>query len=295
MTLIDTIDQCAERLQEAGVSFGHGTDNAFDEACWLALWRLGLPLDDLETFALRALSSEEVGSIRALVLERISSRKPAAYLTREAWLHGVSFYVDERAIVPRSLIAELLVQGALDPWIADSARCALDLCTGNGSLAVLAALAYPGLALDASDLSAGALEVAAINLRRHGLQSRVRLIECAGLPPASARSFDAYDLILCNPPYVNQQSLADLPAEYLAEPRVALDGGADGMDFIRPLLKQAAGAMRAKAALVLEVGHERGSFERAFPTLQPLWLETSGGPGQVLLLERGALTSFAGP
>jgi ribosomal protein L3 glutamine methyltransferase len=295
MTLIDTIDHCAALLHAAGVAFGHGTENAFDEACWLALWRLGLPLDDLDSVAQRDLSSAEAGSIQALVHERISRRKPAAYLTQEAWLQGVPFYVDERAIVPRSLIAELLAQGQLDPWTPDEARCALDLCTGNGSLAVLAACAYPGLLLDASDLSGGALAVADINRRRHGLESRIRLIECAGLPPAEARTVDAYDLILCNPPYVNRQSMAQLPAEYLAEPKVALDGGVDGMDFIRPLLAQAAGALRPQAALVLEIGHERAHFEQAFPALQPLWLATSGGTDQVLLLERAALIPLAGP
>ncbi len=289
MTLLELIDQSTERLRQAGVSFGHGTLNAFDEACWLALWRLGLPLDELDSVAERVLDDDERRAIEALVQERIASRKPAAYLTREAWLQGQSFYVDERVIVPRSLIAEVLVQGLLDPWMPDGPGFALDLCTGSASLAVLAAQNYPGLRIDASDLSAQALQVAAINLQRHGLESRIRLIECDALPPTAQRSAPAYDLILCNPPYVNRQSMAALPAEYRAEPSLALDGGIDGMDFIRPLLAQAAQAMQEGAVLVLEVGHEREHFERAFPQLQPLWLQTSGGIDQVLLLEKSQL------
>lgn len=290
MTLIEIIDQSAERLSRAGVSFGHGTLNAFDEACWLALWRLGLPLDDLDSVAERVLKADECRAIEALVQERIQSRKPAAYLTREAWLQGQAFYVDERVIVPRSLIAEVLVQGLLDPWLPDAPGFALDLCTGNASLAVLAALAYPEMRIDASDLSGDALQVAAINVQRHDLASRIRLIQCDGLPSAAQRSTPAYDLILCNPPYVNQRSMAVLPAEYRAEPSLALDGGADGMDFIRPLLAQAARAMSDGAVLVLEIGHERNHFERAFPDLKPLWLQTSGGIDQVLLLDRSQLS-----
>ena len=289
MTLLELIDQSAALLERASVSFGHGTLNAFDEACWLALWRLDLPLDDLDSVAERVLSEPERHAVEALVHERIRSRKPAAYLTGQAWLQGQAFYVDERVIVPRSLIAEVLVQRLLDPWMPRRAGFALDLCTGSAGLAVLAAQRYPDLRIDASDLSALALQVAAINLQRHGLESRIRLIECDGLPQLSQRSTALYDLILCNPPYVNRQSMAVLPAEYRAEPQMALDGGADGMDFIRPLLAQAAQAMQEGAVLVLEVGHEREHFERAFPRLQPLWLQTSGGIDQVLLLEKSQL------
>ena len=289
MTLIDIIEQSAAQLDEAGVSFGHGTDNAFDEACWLALWRLGLPLDDLDAVAEQALSDESAQAIRALVQERIDRRKPAAYLTREAWLQGVAFYVDERCVVPRSLIAEILAQGSLDPWLAADARCALDLGTGNGSLAILAAQHYPELALDASDISSDALAVAAINIARHQLESRIRLIQADGLPAPKSLPHRRYDLILCNPPYVNEQSMESLPAEYRAEPRLALAGGSDGMDFVRPLLAQAADHLSDRGLLLLEIGHERAHFEAAFPRLSPLWLATSGGQDQVLLLERQAL------
>jgi ribosomal protein L3 glutamine methyltransferase len=285
VTLLDLIERCSARLLEAGVSFGHGTTNAFDEAVWLALWRLGLPLDDLDGVADRELNVAEHAAIEALVDERIRSRKPAAYLTGEAWLQGLPFFVDERVIVPRSLIAEPLADGVLDACLVESPRRVLDLCTGNGSLAVLAALAWPGAAVDATDLSADALAVARRNLDRHSLVDRIRLRQGDGLAAADGR----YDLILCNPPYVNQDSMANLPPEYRAEPALALAGGVDGMDFVRTLLAGAAAHLQPQGLLVLEIGHERAHFEAAFPTLQPLWLNTSAGDDQVLVLSRELL------
>jgi ribosomal protein L3 glutamine methyltransferase len=285
MTLIELVQASARRLEEAGVAFGHGTSNAFDEAAWLVLWQLGLPLDDLDGVADMSVSPQQRDSAMELVGERIRTRKPAAYLTREAWLQGVPFHVDERVIVPRSLIAELLADGSLDPWLDPSTRRVLDLCTGNGSLAVLAALTYPEVQVDAADICAQALAVARINIEKHGLQERVRLLESDGLATVDG----PYDLILCNPPYVNAASMAALPEEYRAEPALALAGGADGMDFIRGLLRGAAGRMNPAAVLVLEVGNERAHFEAAFPGLEAVWLETSAGEDQVLLLTRDAL------
>jgi len=285
VTLLDLIERCSARLLEAGVSFGHGTTNAFDEAVWLALWRLGLPLDDLDGVADRELNAAEHAAIEALVDERIRSRKPAAYLTGEAWLQGLPFFVDERVIVPRSLIAEPLADGVLDACLVEAPRRVLDLCTGNGSLAVLAALAWPGAAVDATDLSADALAVARRNVERHALTDRIRLRQGDGLATAEGR----YDLILCNPPYVNQDSMANLPPEYRAEPALALAGGVDGMDFVRTLLAGAAAHLQPQGLLVLEIGHERAHFEAAFPTLQPLWLNTSAGDDQVLVLSRELL------
>lgn len=285
MTVLEAIELAAECLDQAGVSCGHGTTNAFDEAAWLVLWRLGLPLDDLQSVASRPVGDAEQAMVRALVDERIASRKPAAYLTREAWLQGVPFYVDERAIVPRSLIAEPLADGTLDAWLSEPTRRVLDLCTGNGSLAVLAALAWPEVTVDASDLSADALAVARINVDRHGLAERVALHEGDGLAGLAG----PYDLILCNPPYVNAASMAALPPEYRAEPELALAGGADGMDFIRALLRDAPARMGEHAVLVLEIGHEREHFERAFPGLEVVWLPTSAGDDQVLLVTREAL------
>lgn len=285
MTLLELVESSAARLEVAGVAFGHGTANAFDEAAWLVLWQLGLPLDDLDGVAEMSVSPQQQDSVNELVAERISSRKPAAYLTREAWLQGVPFYVDERSIVPRSFIAELLADGSIDTWLGEHTRRVLDLCTGNGSLAVLAAMTYPEVTVDASDISADALEVARINVDKHSLTGRVHLRQSDGLQSVSG----PYDLILCNPPYVNALGMAQLPEEYRAEPELALAGGADGMDFIRALLRDAPAQMSEQAVLVLEIGNERENFEAAFPRLEVVWLETSAGEDQVLLITREAL------
>ena len=278
MTLIDLVQRSAERLQAAGVSFGHGTTNAFDEAAWLVLWKLGLPLDALDEH--EADEVADTAAVDALIEERISTRRPAAYLTGEAWLQGVPFFVDERVIVPRSLIAEPLADGTLDSWLSDRTERVLDLCTGNGSLAVLAAMAWPDVTVLATDVSADALTVAALNIKRHALESRITLAQGDGLKAVPGR----FDLILCNPPYVTQQSLAALPAEYRAEPALALDGGKDGMDFIRRLMRSARAHLSPQGVLVLEVGHERLNFEAAFPRLPVVGLPTSAGDDQVLLI-----------
>lgn len=286
MTLTELIDAAEQRLLQAGVAFGQGTTNAFDEAVWLVLWRLGLPLDgDLDAEGNRPVTADEQQQVSALVEQRIATRQPAAYLTREAWLQGVSFYVDERVIIPRSLIAEPLADGTLDAWLSADTHRVLDLCTGNGSLAVLAALAWPDVAVTGADLSTDALAVAQINVERHGLQDRVKLVESDGLSACPG----PYDLILCNPPYVNAQSMAELPAEFRAEPELALAGGSDGMDFVRALLRDAPSRLSPHGVLVLEIGHERTYFEAAFPQLQPVWLSTSAGDDQVLLLTAEAL------
>ena len=290
MTLSGLIEQSAERLQAAGVSFGHGTLNAFDEAVWLVLWRLGLPLDtDLDEVASQAVPPEQQAQVQALIDERIASRKPAAYLTQEAWLQGVSFYIDERAIVPRSLIAEVLADGTIDAWLSDQTKHVLDLCTGNGSLAVLAALAWPEVQVTGSDISHDALAVAAINVERHGLQDRVQLVHSDGLAALPG----PFDLILCNPPYVCQAGMDALPAEYRAEPELALAGGTDGMDFVRQLFKDAPARMSEHAVLVLEIGNELAHFMAAFPELEVAWLDTSAGDDQVLLTTREALLALS--
>ena len=286
MTLSELIRSAEQRLLTAGVAFGQGTTNAFDESVWLVLWRLGLPLDcDLDAEGTRQISDTDQASVAVLIEERITTRKPAAYLTQEAWLQGVSFYVDERVIIPRSLIAEPLADGTLDAWLSAETRQVLDLCTGNGSLAVLAALAWPDVQVTGADLSTDALAVAQINVDRHGLQDRVALVESDGLAACPG----PYDLILCNPPYVNAQSMGDLPAEFRTEPELALAGGSDGMDFVRRLLRDAPARLSAQGILVLEIGHEREHFEAAFPDLHPVWLSTSAGDDQVLLLTADAL------
>jgi len=289
MTLIDLINAQSARLKTAGVSFGHGTTNAFDEAAWLVLWALGIGFDAFEAQAHKPATDEQVAKAEALVARRIETRLPAAYLTKEAWLQNVPFYVDERTIVPRSFIAELLADGEgtgqLDAWLTDRTSKVLDLCTGNGSLAVIAAMAYPEVTVDAADVSDDALAVARINVDKHRLGKRIRVLK--------SDLFDAlpgpYDLIVCNPPYVNTQSMQALPAEYRAEPALALAGGDDGMDLVRRILRDAPARMSPGAVLVLEIGNERRHFERAFPRLEVAWLETSAGADQVLVVTREAL------
>ena len=260
MTVLELIERSSARLEAAGVSFGHGTTNAFDEAAWLVLWRLGLALDALDDVAERPVTAAEQAAAEALVGERIASRRPAAYLTGEAWLQGVPFFVDERVIVPRSLIAEVIADGTLDAWLRPDMRRVLDLCTGNASLAVLAALAWPEVEVRATDISADALAVAQRSVERHGLADRITLAQGDGWAAAPGR----YDLVLCNPPYVNRASMAALPAEFRAEPALALDGnvdgGSDGMDFIRRLLIGAPAHMNPGGVLVLEIGHERAGI-----------------------------------
>jgi ribosomal protein L3 glutamine methyltransferase len=293
-TVLQAVQAAAARLEAAGLAFGHGTANAFDEAAWLVLWQLQLPLDALDDEARRELDAPQQAAIEALVERRIQTRRPAAYLTGEAWLQGVPFTVDERVIVPRSLIAELIADadgsGALDAWLSPDTRRVLDLCTGNGSLAVLAAMAWPEVQVLATDLSGDALAVAALNVQRHGLGSRITLAQGDGWAAVNAAgSAEPFDLVLCNPPYVNASSMAALPAEYRAEPALALAGGDDGMDFIRPLLAGLAPRLARDGVLVLEVGHEIAHFHRAFPRLPIVGLPTSAGDEQVLLIEAAAL------
>ncbi len=292
MTLVELIDREASRLKAADVSFGHGTTNAFDESAWLVMWSLGMPIGALEDHAKKVLSEDEIAKAMALVGERITTRKPAAYLTKEAWLQDVPFFVDERSIVPRSFIAELIVDadqtGALDAWLSDQTARVLDLCTGNASLAVIAAMAFPEITVDAADISAAALAIGRINLDRHKLASRITLIESDLFAQLSGQR---YDLILCNPPYVNDASMQKLPAEYQAEPALALAGGVDGMDLVKRILEAAPDHLTSIGVVVLEIGNERGNFELAFPRLGAAWLETSAGDDQVVVVTREALLS----
>jgi ribosomal protein L3 glutamine methyltransferase len=290
MTLQELLDRSQDRLEAAGLVYGHGTTNARDEAAWLVLWSLGMPLDsDLDAIGSQVLQAAQVSEAEALIERRIETRQPAAYLTREAWLQGVPFYVDERAIVPRSFIAELIADGGFDAWLGEDTRQVLDLCTGNGSLAVLAAMAWPEVRVTGADLSPDALAVARINVDRHGLQNRIALVESDGLAACPG----PWDLVLCNPPYVNADSMGALPPEFRAEPALALAGGADGMDFVRALLRDLPSRLSPQGVLVLEIGHERPHFEAAFPQLEVVWLTTSAGDDQVLLLTAEALRAHA--
>ncbi|NIM41160.1 MAG: 50S ribosomal protein L3 N(5)-glutamine methyltransferase [Hydrogenophaga sp.] len=286
MNLQELLAQAESRLAAANLAYGHGTTNARDEAAWLVLCRLGLPLDtELDAHATDAVSPDAAAAVNALIDRRITTREPAAYLTQEAWLQGVPFHVDRRTIVPRSFIAELIANGGIDPWLSDTTVRVLDLCTGNGSLAVLAAMAWPEVRVTGADLSREALQVARINVDKHGLADRITLIESDGLAACPG----PWDLILCNPPYVNNRSMAELPPEFRAEPALALAGGADGMDFIRAFLRDAPAQLAPQGVLVLEIGHERAYFDLAFPRVSPVWLSTSAGDDQVLLLTRDDL------
>ncbi len=292
-TVGELIASGAQWLQSTGIAFGHGTTNADDEAAWLVLWRLGLPLDaplgdDIDSVENQAVTPAGRALVATLFEERISTRKPAAYLTREAWLQGVSFYVDERTIVPRSLIAELIANGGFDDWLGEHTQQVLDLCTGNASLAVLSALAWPEVQITGADICPNALAVAQINVERHQLQERITLQHSDGLAALPG----PWDLIICNPPYVNASSMAALPPEYRAEPVLALAGGSDGMDFISQLLRDAPARMSEDAVLVLEIGNEREFFEARFAQLPVFWLKTSAGEDQVLLITREALSDF---
>jgi ribosomal protein L3 glutamine methyltransferase len=275
------------RFVAARLSYGHGTANARDEAAWLVLHALDLPLDALAPHLDRRVTSGERARIEALVAARIRTRKPAAYLTHEAWLGEHRFYVDERVLVPRSFIAELL-RDDLRPWIAPDRRVrrALDLCTGSGCLAVLTALSFPDARIDAADLSTDALEVARINVANHRLSNRVKLVASDLFSVLGRRR---YDLIVSNPPYVREAVMRTLPAEYRREPRIALAGGSDGLDFVRRIVAEAPPHLRAGGLLVVEVGHNRRRVERAFPSLPFVWAETSGGDDCVFLITREAL------
>lgn len=269
------------RFGEAGLSFGHGTTNARDEAAYLILHTLKLPLDRLDPFLDRTLSAEETEAVSRVLRLRIEQRVPAAYLTHEAWLADFRFYVDERVIVPRSYIAELL-RDELSPWVKDpdSVGAALDLCTGSGCLAILLTQAFPNARVDATELSSDALEVARKNVADYGLEDRIRLVRgdlFAGLS-------GPYELIVSNPPYVNADSMAALPQEYRAEPQMALAGGQDGLDIVRRIVSGASTLLDQDGLLVVEIGHNRETLEQAFPRLPFTWLETSGGDGFVFLL-----------
>lgn len=286
-TLRDLLRFAVSRFNEAGLFFGHGSDNAWDEAVYLLLATLHLPLDRLEPFLDARLTEAERARVLDVVERRVRERVPAAYITHEAWLGEHRFYVDERVIVPRSFIAELLAE-QLQPWVEDpwSVTSALDLCTGSGCLAILAALAFPEAQVDAVDLSPDALDVARRNVADYGLEERVRLVH-SNLFAGVARQ--RYDLIVSNPPYVDAASMAALPEEYRREPRMALAGGDDGLDLVRVMLREAKERLNPGGLMIVEIGHNRDALEAAFPRTPFTWLETNAGDEFVFLLRREEL------
>jgi ribosomal protein L3 glutamine methyltransferase len=284
-TVEQSIDRLTQHLDHAKLSYGHGAIDAQSEALWIVSKQLQIsPSDALEQLQ-APLDQGLYDAALAVANERIQTRKPLAYILEEAWLMGVPFYCNEQSIVPRSWIAELITEGALEPWLPADGR-ALDLCTGNGSLAVLLALSCPDIHVSACDISAPALAVAARNLDRHGLSNHIELFHgdlWSPLPDPS--DVNRFDLIVCNPPYVNAASMRALPAEYHAEPVLALAGGEDGMDLIRKIIANAPDYLSERGALVLEIGNEVEHFHKAFPQIPVIWMDVSAGNEQVLLIQ----------
>lgn len=288
-TIRDWLRWTVSRFAEARVAFGHGTANAWDEAVYLVLHTLSLPLDRLEPFLDARLTQHERARLAEMLARRIDARVPAAYITREAWLGQFRFYVDERVIIPRSFIAELLPDG-LAPWIPDpgAIRTALDLCTGSGCLAILLAHAFPEADIDAVDLSSDALAVAQRNVSDYGLAGRINLIRSDLYSNLVEKG---YDLVISNPPYVTDRSMEALPAEYRHEPAMALAGGEDGLEAVRVIVKDAPRFLNPGGLLVVEVGHGRAAVEAAFPRMPFVWLETEGHDDAVFAIQREDLVS----
>ena len=286
-TVRDYIRYAVSRFNAAGLFFGHGSDNAWDEAVYLTLHTLNLPLDRLEPFLDARLLPHEREQLLDIYTRRCQDRLPAAYLTHEAWLGEHRFYVDDRGIVPRSFIAELLDE-QLAPWIDDpwAIESALDLCTGSGCLAILTALAFPNAEVAAVDLSPDAIAVAERNVADYSLYDRIELIQSDAFQNLAGRKFD---LIVSNPPYVNAESVARLPPEYLHEPELALGSGDDGLDFTRIILREARKHLTDHGILVVEIGHNREALEAAYPTLPFTWLDTAAGDEYVFLLHAADL------
>ena len=288
-TIRDWLRFTVSRFEESEIFFGHGTDNAYDEAVWLIMSALHLPHDTLHNFLDARITESERKQLSHLIERRISERIPTAYLLREAWLQGFKFYVDERVIVPRSFIAELLEDG-LQAWIEypELIHSAADICTGSGCLGVLLANAFPDAAIDVVDISKDAIAVSNINIANYGLQERIQAIESDMF---SALKGKKYDLIISNPPYVDAPSMATLPREYQIEPQLALGSGAAGLDHTHTILREAAKHLNDNGILVVEIGHNRDALIDAYPNLPFTWLDTTSGDEFVFLLSKQQLQS----
>lgn len=287
-TVRDLLRFAVTRFEAAGLFYGHGSDNAWDEAAYLVHHALHLPLERIEAFLDARLTAAERGTVLNMLRRRVEERVPAAYLTGEAFLGPYRFRVDERVIVPRSFIGELMIDGDLAPWIddAEAVENVLELCTGSGCLAIVAAHAFPNAKVDAVDLSTDALEVARLNVADYGLEDTVTLYH-SDLYQALPQK--RYDLILSNPPYVNAPSMATLPEEYRREPEMALAGGEDGLDLVHTILREAPRFLTENGLLVVEIGHNRDDLEAAYPDTPFTWLETESGNEFVFLLNAADL------
>jgi ribosomal protein L3 glutamine methyltransferase len=287
-TIRDWLRFTVSQFEESGIFFGHGADNSYDEAVWLILSALHLPHDTLDNFLDAVITESERKHLAHLIEKRITKRTPTAYLVREAWLRGYKFYVDERVIVPRSFIAELLEDG-LQPWVEypELVNTAVDICTGSGCLGVLLADAFPDAQIDVVDISPDAIAVANINIANYGLQERITAIESDMFTALAGKQ---YDVIIYNPPYVDAPSMAQLPAEYRNEPQIALGSDDAGLDHTHTILSEAAKHLNDKGILVVEIGHNRDALLEAYPDLPFTWLETSSGNQFVFLLTKEQLT-----
>lgn len=283
------VESAAERMEQAGLVFGHGALEAKQEALWIGSSAIGASFESANGILGKRLTAYQQMRADAILDERISTRRPLAYLLHEAWLAGKRFYIDERVIVPRSFIAELLAD-SLDPWLPRPVHSVLDLCTGSACLAVLLAGRFPRAGIDAVDISKAALEVAEINVRKHRLSRRIELLESNLFRTLGGRR---YDLIVSNPPYVKHASMNRLPQEYRHEPALALEGGQDGLDVVRRILREAEKFLSPNGILVCEIGHNRRALERAYPRLPFIWLSTGSGDDYVFLLNREDLRTSA--
>jgi ribosomal protein L3 glutamine methyltransferase len=290
LTIRDWLRYAVSRFENSDIFYGHGTDNAYDEAVWLVMGSLHLPHDTLNNFLDARLTSDERTKLAGFIEARISKHTPTAYLLKEAWLQGLKFFVDERVLIPRSFIAELLVNDGLQPWIEypELVNSAADLCTGSGCLGVLLADAYPDAHVDVIDISPDAIAVCNINIANYGLQDRVTAIQSDMF---SALKGKQYDLIISNPPYVDAPSMAELPAEYRNEPQLALGSGVAGLDHTHTILREAANYLTDDGILVVEIGHNRDALIEAYPDLPFTWLEVSSGDAFVFLLTKSQLIS----
>ncbi len=290
LTIRDWLRYAVSRFENSDIFYGHGTDNAYDEAVWLIMSGLHLPHDTLNNFLDAKLTSEERVKLAGFIEQRINKHTPTAYLLKEAWLQGYKFYVDERVLIPRSFIAELLVNDGLQPWIEypELVNSAVDICTGSGCLGVLLADVFPDAQVDVVDISPDAIDVCNINIANFGMQDRITAIQSDMF---SALKDKQYDLIISNPPYVDAPSMAELPAEYRNEPQLALGSGTAGLDHTHTILREAANYLTDNGILVVEIGHNRDALLEAYPDLPFTWLEVSSGDQFVFLLTKQQLLS----
>lgn len=291
LTIRDWIRYAVSQFETSDIFYGHGADNSYDEAVWLIMSGLHLPMDTLENFLDARITKSEGKHLAYLIEQRVTKHTPTAYLLREAWLHDYKFYVDERVIIPRSFIAELLLDDSLSPWIEfpEMIQSAADICTGSGCLGVLLAHAFPSAAVDVIDISKDAIAVSNINIAKYGLEAQVTAIESDMFTALAGK---AYDIIISNPPYVDAMSMAKLPKEYRNEPQLALGSGTAGLDHTHTLLKQAANYLTDEGILIVEIGHNREALLDAYPHVPFVWLETSGGDQFVFLLTKAHLSSI---